>query len=143
MKPGAGTRIGAGAAAWEILWPARGGRSPLAAPPSSALLGPPGRIRPTFGRTFGPHNPMKTRAKRSEATPRIGHLDSLSGILHEMASIYREMRHGSTPPDVGSRLIWALSAMRGVLETIALERIEARLAEIEQGHGGTREEFQA
>ena len=63
--------------------------------------------------------------------PRIGHLDSLTGLLKEMGAVYREMRQGTTKIADGTRLIYALRCMRDVLETIAVERIEDRLDELE------------
>jgi hypothetical protein len=71
--------------------------------------------------------------------PRVGHLDSLTGILKEMGNVYREMRQGTTKIADGTRLIYCLKCMRDVLETIAVERIEDRLDQLEgaRGHGGT------
>lgn len=88
---------------------------------------------------------MTSQAKRQGASgktgtgPRIGHLDSLTGILKEMGNVYREMRQGTTKIQDGTRLIYSLKLMRDVLETIALERVEVRLDELEggRGHGGT------
>jgi len=80
---------------------------------------------------------MASQAKRQGASggtgtgPRIGHLDSLTGLLKEMGAVYREMRQGTTKIADGTRLIYALRCMRDVLETIAVERIEDRLDELE------------
>jgi hypothetical protein len=79
---------------------------------------------------------MTSQPKRQEVSgktgkgPRVGHLSSLTGILREMSSVYREMRYGQTPVNDGSRLIFALRCMRDVLETVHIERLEARVAEI-------------
>jgi hypothetical protein len=85
---------------------------------------------------------MASQAKRTKPTgpgPRVGHLDSLSGILKEMGNVYREMRQGSTAITDGSRLIYSLRCMRDVIETIALERLEERLdqlqGEVDQRNG--------
>jgi len=55
---------------------------------------------------------MASQAKRQGASggtgtgPRIGHLDSLTGLLKEMGAVYREMRQGTTKiADGTSRLI--------------------------------------
>jgi hypothetical protein len=88
---------------------------------------------------------MASQAKRQRAFgktgmgPRVGHLDSLTGILKEMGNVYREMRVGTTKIADGTRLIYSLRCMRDVLETIAVERLEDRLDELERpmGHGGT------
>jgi hypothetical protein len=79
---------------------------------------------------------MSSQAKRggppSGQGPRVGHLDSLTGILKEMGNVYREMRYGTTAVADGAKLIFALRCMRDVLETITLERIEQRMDEPEQ-----------
>jgi hypothetical protein len=85
---------------------------------------------------------MTSQAKRgrpSGAGPRVGHLDSLSGILNEMGAVYREMRTGKTAMGDGAKLIYSLRCMRDVLETIMLERIESRLEQLEgmSPHGHT------
>ena len=88
---------------------------------------------------------MISRRKRTRpprATPQIGHLDSLAGILAEMGAVYREMRMGTTKLDVGTKLVYVLSTMRATVETMVLERIEARLAGLEpqgvqHGHQGS------
>jgi hypothetical protein len=77
---------------------------------------------------------MASQAKRGRPSgkgPRVGHLDSLSGILTEMGAVYREMRTGKTPMADGSRLIYSLKCMRDVMETVILERIESRLEQLE------------
>jgi hypothetical protein len=65
----------------------------------------------------------------------VGHLDSLTGILKEMGCVYREMRQGTTKIADGTRLVYSLRCMRDVLETIAVERLEDRLDELEGGRG--------
>jgi hypothetical protein len=88
---------------------------------------------------------MASQAKRQGASgrtgtgPRIGHLASLTDILKEMRNVYREMRQGTTKIADGTRLIYALRCMRDVLETIAVERIEDRLDQLEgaRDHGVT------
>lgn len=70
--------------------------------------------------------------------PRVGHLDSLTGILREMGNVYREMRQGTTKIADGTRLIYSLKCMRDVLETLALERIEDRLDQLEGASGHSR-----
>lgn len=87
---------------------------------------------------------MASQAKRQGASgktgtgPRVGHLDSLTGILKEMGNVYREMRQGTTKIADGTRLIYSLKCMRDVLETIAVERIEHRLDDLEGASGHSR-----
>jgi hypothetical protein len=62
---------------------------------------------------------MSSQAKRGGSGgkgPRVGHLDSLTGILREMGCVYREMRYGSTPICDGAKLIYSLRCMRDVIE---------------------------
>jgi hypothetical protein len=76
---------------------------------------------------------MKSEMKRGKPGsqgPRVGHLDTLTGILREMGCVYREMRVGKTEIADGSKLIYSLRCMRDVIETIAIERIEKRLDEM-------------
>lgn len=73
--------------------------------------------------------------------PRIGHLDSVTGIMREMANVYREVRRGKTNADRGCKLVYMLREMRCCLENQAIERIEARLADVaeqaaQRGYGG-------
>jgi hypothetical protein len=74
--------------------------------------------------------------------PRVGHLDSLTGILAEMGCVYREIRQGQTPIGDGTRLIYSLRCMRDVIETIALERIEDRLDQMEGASHGNATDHQ-
>ena len=85
---------------------------------------------------------MASQAKRGRPSgggPRVGHLDSLSGILSEMGAVYREMRTNKTAICDGAKLIYSLRCMRDVLETVVLERIESRLEQLEgmSPHGHT------
>jgi hypothetical protein len=85
---------------------------------------------------------MTSQAKRGRPSgggARVGHLDSLSGILNEMGAVYREMRTGKTAMGDGAKLIYSLRCMRDVLETVVLERIETRLEQLEgmSPHGYT------
>jgi hypothetical protein len=80
---------------------------------------------------------MSSQAKRggspSGQGPRVGHLDTLTGILKEMGNVYREMRYSTTPIADGSKLIFSLKCMRDVIETITLERLEQRMDAIADG----------
>ena len=76
---------------------------------------------------------MSSQAKRGGSGgkgPRVGHLDSLTGILREMGCVYREMRYGTTPIADGAKLIYSLRCMRDVIETLMIEKLEARLDEM-------------
>jgi hypothetical protein len=65
--------------------------------------------------------------------PRIGHLDSLGGVVREMSAVYREVRLGKTEPDIGCKLVYILKEIRAALEAHVLERLELRLEAIEGG----------
>jgi hypothetical protein len=67
---------------------------------------------------------------------RIGHLDSLGGVVREMGAIYREVRGGKTEPDIGCKLVYILKEIRAALEANVLERLELRLEAIERGRLG-------
>ena len=56
-------------------------------------------------------------------------LTNLRGVRAEMASLYREMRRGEVPTEVGSRLAYVLQQVARVLEASDLER---RLDELEK-----------
>jgi hypothetical protein len=80
----------------------------------------------------------KSQAKRGrpkggqgEAAPRVGHLDTLSGILAEMRAVYREARLGKTKLDEATKLIYCLKEMRATVEVLALEHIQRKLAELD------------
>jgi hypothetical protein len=75
--------------------------------------------------------------------PRIGHLDSLGGVVREMAAVYREVRTGKTEPDIGCKLVYILKEIRAALEAHVLERLEQRLEAIEGGRHGDAERRRA
>ena len=58
-----------------------------------------------------------------------------------MGAVYREMRRGQTPIADRSRLIYSLRCMRDVIETIAIERLEDRLNQMEGGHRGNATDY--
>lgn len=60
---------------------------------------------------------------------RIGRLDTVGGVVTEMARVYREMRRGQTDGQQGERLIRSLTAIRQGLE---VSDIETRLDALEQ-----------
>ena len=57
-------------------------------------------------------------------------LTTLSGLIHEAARVYRQMRDDKLDHGKGRSLIWSLSQMRAMVETQALERLEQRLEEL-------------
>lgn len=63
------------------------------------------------------------------AKVRIGRLDTIGGVVTEMARVYREMRRGQTEGQQGERLIRSLTAIRQGLE---VSDIETRLNALEQ-----------
>jgi hypothetical protein len=73
---------------------------------------------------------------RTSQAPRIGHLDSLGGVVREMAALYREARTGKLAPDIACKLVYVLREVRAALEAQVLERLELRLEAIEAGRHG-------
>jgi hypothetical protein len=74
-----------------------------------------------------------TVAKKGRRFTQLGSLTSLAGLVREAATIYKGMKAGTVDHADGRSLVWVLAQMRGMIEAMALERIEARLAEMEQG----------
>ena len=94
-------------------------------------------------------NSLSDNDKDDEATPtgkrsKVRHsLETLAGIIGEASKVYREMRDDKLDHNKGRSLIWALSQMRAMVETQALERLEERLEELtpateSRAHGLTR-----
>jgi hypothetical protein len=71
---------------------------------------------------------MQVMAKKITRTRQS--LASIGGVVSEMATIYREMKSGKRDHKEGRSLVWVLSELRAAVEAQALERIEARLAEL-------------
>ena len=57
-------------------------------------------------------------------------LGTLAGIISEGSRVYRLMRDGGIDHQQGRSLVWVLSQLRAMVETQALERLEARLEEL-------------
>jgi hypothetical protein len=76
------------------------------------------------------------KGDRTGQGPRVGHLDSLGGVVREMSAVYREVRTGKTKPDLGCKLVYILREIRAALEAHVLERLELRLEAIEGGRLG-------
>jgi hypothetical protein len=57
-------------------------------------------------------------------------LDTLAGIIHESARVYRLMRDGQLEHQQGRSLVWVLSQLRAMVETSALERLEEKLDQL-------------
>jgi hypothetical protein len=74
------------------------------------------------------------KRERTGQGPRIGHLDSLGGVVREMSAVYREVRTRKTAPDLGCKLVYILREIRAALEAHVLERLEQRLESIEGAH---------
>src|SRR5687767_12591494 len=83
------------------------------------------------------------KGDRTGQGPRIGHLDSLGGVVREMSAVYREVRTGKTAPDLGCKLVYILREIRAALEAHVLERLEQRLEAIEGGHHANGHESRA
>jgi hypothetical protein len=57
-------------------------------------------------------------------------LDTLAGIMGEMARIYREARRQQLPADIACKLVYILKEMRGCLETQELVELQRQLEEL-------------
>ena len=57
-------------------------------------------------------------------------LDTLSGLIAEATRVYRAAREKKLDHAEARSLVWMLAQMRGMVETQALERLEARLEEL-------------
>jgi hypothetical protein len=67
----------------------------------------------------------------SEKRSLIRHpLDTLSGLIAEATRVYRAAREKKLDHAEARSLVWMLAQMRGMIETQALERLEARLEEL-------------
>ena len=64
-----------------------------------------------------------------KAKIRIGRLDTVGGLVTEMARVYREMRRKELDSLEGARLVAALREIRCALEASDIER---RIEELEQ-----------
>jgi hypothetical protein len=77
-------------------------------------------------------SPDNRLAGRLTALPTPGRrripLETLEQVRHEMARVYRAMRHYEIPPQDGTRLVYVLSAIGKALEGQELER---RVSELE------------
>ena len=79
---------------------------------------------------------MNNEAEITKATPRIikrrrDPLTSLSGLLTEASRVYRRMKVGKLDHDKGRSLVWVLAQMRAMVENQHLERIEAKLNQMQ------------
>src|SRR5262245_43228563 len=80
-------------------------------------------------------NIMEENEKLAKATPRRKQpvrqsLGSLGGIIAEATKVYRQARSGKMEHNKARSLVWMLGELRQMVEARALERIEARLAEL-------------
>ncbi len=81
----------------------------------------------------------KDRKKRAPQPVRMA-LDNLSGIITEAGKVYRLARAGQLPTDKAAKLVWMLGQLRAMVETQALERLEAKLDALSEAaarHNGT------
>ena len=68
---------------------------------------------------------------RSEKRSLIRHpLDTLSGLIAEATRVYRAAREKKLDHAEARSLVWMLAQMRAMVETRALELLEARLEEL-------------
>lgn len=56
-------------------------------------------------------------------------LATLGAVRREMTAVYRDMREARIPSQDGSRLVYALGQIAGVIES---EAIEARISDLEK-----------
>lgn len=71
---------------------------------------------------------MSKKDKTPTPTPRVGRLNTLDGVLKEMAAVYREARRGQMETPKASKLMYMLSQMR---QTVEVQAIEVRLRALE------------
>jgi hypothetical protein len=57
-------------------------------------------------------------------------LDTLAGLIAEATRVYRQARDKKLDHGEARSLVWMLAQMRAMVETQALERLEARLEEL-------------
>ena len=69
-------------------------------------------------------------ARHGRSAPRAP-LATLSGILNEMAKVYRRMKAAELPHNEGRSLVWVLGQMRAAAEALELERLHGRLDEMD------------
>jgi hypothetical protein len=80
-------------------------------------------------KTAQPSHPDEVEAEEKRSLIRQP-LHMLGGIIAEACRVYRQMRDKKLDHQEGRSLIWCLGQMRAMVETQALERLEARLEEI-------------
>ena len=76
-----------------------------------------------------PTKPKRRGGKSGQKITRYP-LTSLQGLIAEAGVVYRQMKTGQIDHEFGRSLVWALTAIRGMLEAQALERIEDRLKQL-------------
>ena len=79
---------------------------------------------------------MNNEAESTNALPRIikrrrDPLTSLSGLLAEGSRVYRKMKAGQLDHERGRSLVWVLAQLRAMVETQHLQRIEAKLTQLQ------------
>jgi hypothetical protein len=77
---------------------------------------------------------MPALQKTERASPSIGHLDTLSGVLREMAQVYRQARRGEIAISNATKLMFMLRCLiiiRDVIESQALADLDRRLTVLE------------
>lgn len=77
----------------------------------------------------------ETSSGRNSRTMVRNSVESLSGVLGEMARIYREMKAGKRDHAEGRSLVWVLSQLRAGVEAKAIEDLEAKLDKVAEAHG--------
>jgi hypothetical protein len=79
---------------------------------------------------------LNNEAEITIAAPRIikrrrDALATLAGLLAEASRVYRRMKVGKLDHDKGRSLVWVLAQMRAMVENQHLERIEAKLNQLQ------------
>lgn len=66
------------------------------------------------------------------AARRIGKVTTLTGITREGAKVYKMMARGEIPPEVGTKLMYALNVQAGIVkDSRILDEFADRIAFIE------------
>jgi hypothetical protein len=72
---------------------------------------------------------LKAKEKGTGLSPRRpAPLNTLAGVLNEMARLYRLSLKGKLPADEFTKYIYGLKEMRGCLEAMVLDDVQSRLS---------------
>jgi hypothetical protein len=83
--------------------------------------------------------PSSWKPETTNNRPRIGKLDSIGGVAHELNKLYRRVALGHTDSAIGARMAGILGILRQTLEVGAMEQrlelIESTILHLATGKG--------